>query len=686
MLLSLIAAALVGTSTAPVTNVVEALSAPSGWYQAKRPFSLVGHVVRMNDTTRNGTFWSCPHALSIYLPPHHPHISDNDLVRVTGHFGSVRGGYHRQIVDDVQTIRRGVRPEPARLTAAQAADVRLGHSYVRVQGVLVKARQDAVDPRFVYLVLRDPTGVLTGVVPASFWANANADRLLDAEIALEGIMNEAVGWRKGLAPTLLVSDHAPIDVVKAAPASIRDCPPLSKRSSIHRQKTSGVVLAAANGRLFIRPDADRTSVMEVRPCRGALPPPVDARVTVAGFARLDPFHTMLDEALVEPAPPRRGQGAAAPPRAIRTRDLVVRTSEGERIDTKLHGRLVSCQGMVRRMQDGPDDATFSLVDGEHRINVDLGGIPSGRRIPPEDGATVRATGLLLAEFENPDAYAALPAFRRFTLIPRSPDEIVVLKQPAWWTPARLLTVIVILVVVLIAFIIWNRSLRTLSERRGRELFRARFARAKSDLKVEERTRLAVELHDALSQTLTGVALQIETAKGLMGDDAGPVRRLLATAGQMLASCRGELQACIWDLRSRTFDEKDMTEAVTRTVDTHVGSARLSVRFNAPRRLLSETTTHAILRIVRECAVNAVRHGHATEIRIAGNFEDGVIRFSVTDNGCGFVPEQAPGPREGHFGLQGVRERLRAFGGTIDVNSKPGAGTRIKITMKPDEEP
>ena len=682
---NLIAAALVGTSMAPVTNVAEALDAPGKWYQAKRPFSLVGHIVRMNDSTRNGTFWSRPHAFSIYLPSHHPHLSDNDLVRVTGHFGSVRNGYHRQIVDDVQTIRRGVRPEPSRLTAAQAADVRLGHSYVRVQGVLVKARQDAVDPRFVYLILRDPTGILTGVVPASFWANRHADRLLDAEIALEGVMNESVGWRKGLAPSLLVSTNAPLDVIRAAPASIRDCPPLSERGVIHRQKTSGIILAATNGRMFIRPDSDRMSVMEVRPCRGTLPPQVNAHVTVAGFARLDPFHTMLDEARVEPVPPRRGQGTDTPPQVIRTKDLVVRTSGGDRINTQLHGRLVSCQGTVRRMQDGPDDATFSLVDGEHRINVDLGGIPSGRRILPEDGATVRVTGLLLAEFENPDAYAALPVFRRFTLIPRSPDEITVRKKPDWWTPPRLLSVIVVLVIALIAFIIWNRSLHTLSERRGRELFRARFASAQSELKVEERTRLAVELHDSLSQTLTGVALQIETASSLTDTLPDSVRRLLGTAKQMLASCRGELQSCIWDLRSRTFDEKDMTEAVTRTVDTHIGSARLSVRFNVPRSLLSEMTTHAILRIIRELAVNAVRHGHATEIRIAGNLDDGVIRFSVTDNGSGFGPDRAPGPRDGHFGLQGIRERLNEFAGTLEIESQPGKGTRAKVTMKPNED-
>lgn len=110
-----------------------------------------------------------------------------------------------------------------------------------------------------------------------------------------------------------------------------------------------------------------------------------------------------------------------------------------------------------------------------------------------------------------------------------------------------------------------------------------------------------------------------------------------------------------------------------------------VRFNVPRSRLTETTTHAILRIIRELAVNAVRHGAATEIRIAGNLDGGIIRFSVADNGTGFNLEDAPGPRDGHFGLQGVRERLNEFAGSLKIESQIGEGTRIRVTMKPRDD-
>ena len=85
-------------------------------------------------------------------------------------------------------------------------------------------------------------------------------------------------------------------------------------------------------------------------------------------------------------------------------------------------------------------------------------------------------------------------------------------------------------------------------------------------------------------------------------------------------------------------------------------------------------------ILRELATNAVRHGHATDIRVAGCIEQGKLLFSVRDNGCGFVPEDLPGPEQGHFGIQGIRERVAAFHGKISLDSAPGQGTRASLSI------
>ena len=92
----------------------------------------------------------------------------------------------------------------------------------------------------------------------------------------------------------------------------------------------------------------------------------------------------------------------------------------------------------------------------------------------------------------------------------------------------------------------------------------------------------------------------------------------------------------------------------------------------------------MLRIIRELVVNAIRHGGAKSIKVAGEYHDGTVSFSVRDNGFGFDPATAPGPLQGHFGLQGVRERLDKFNGNLMIDSRPGKGTRIFVTLDAEE--
>ena len=113
---------------------------------------------------------------------------------------------------------------------------------------------------------------------------------------------------------------------------------------------------------------------------------------------------------------------------------------------------------------------------------------------------------------------------------------------------------------------------------------------------------------------------------------------------------------------------------------------IQIRFNVPRSLFTDNTAHALMRIIRELAVSAVRHGHATVIKVAGAIEDGRLVFSVSDNGSGFDLATAPGVEDGHFGLQGIRERVAEFGGDIEIESALGKGTRVRIAIKQKELP
>ena len=228
----------------------------------------------------------------------------------------------------------------------------------------------------------------------------------------------------------------------------------------------------------------------------------------------------------------------------------------------------------------------------------------------------------------------------------------------------------------------------LAERRGRDLLEEQLGNVKSRLKVIERTRIAVELHDALAQSLTGASMEIETAKRRADGLPSEIGHHLDMAIRTLKSCRDELRNCLWDLRNQALEETNLDTAIGLTLMPHVNDTKLSVRFNVPRSRLSDDMTHALLRIIRELVINALRHGRASMVRIAGSMEEDRVLFSVTDNGCGFSPDTCPGVLQGHFGLQGIRERVEKYKGSMTVESVPGKGTKITIVLRapnPDEK-
>jgi signal transduction histidine kinase len=264
---------------------------------------------------------------------------------------------------------------------------------------------------------------------------------------------------------------------------------------------------------------------------------------------------------------------------------------------------------------------------------------------------------------------------------RTASDLVVVRNPPWWTIGRLTAAIAILVAGLFAIVLWNRYLNRLVNRRGHELMREKMKKESAQLKTGERTRLAVELHDSLSQSLEGVACQVAATRTIMKTSHDAAESCLDTAERMLDSCRLELKRCLFDLRGNALEAKDLSDAIRTTLVPICDGVDLDVRFDIRRSHFDDTTVHATLCIIRELVSNAIRHGRATTICVAGEYYDGTLAFSVSDNGCGFDPSATPGPSQGHFGLEGIRERAERLDGSVKVESETGKGTKINVKLK-----
>ena len=604
------------------------------------------------------------------VPLHHDGISTADLplfstIRVRGLISIDRNGERDFLTSDCKLLHTNPPETPLACTCADIRSGRIDYRLAKVRGVIAAVTSDEFDPQYLWASFRDSSGDVFMVCTTGEFRESGLRALVDADVEVTGLVTPISGLRHNLGRYLFLTDSSQIAVLAPAPDDPFRAAPLSTPNVAHRQQASGTVVGVAKTRFFIRTPASR--IIPVKPVAGTVLPKPGSAVSVVGFATLDPLWIQLSEAIVRTDTPPQGLPTATAA-DLPIESLFLNSRKQGRINTAVHGTFCTLRG-VSTLVDGD---RLLLSSGTYSVFVDLTVLQDDAGAIPPNGSTVEVRGFCVADFEQQPPVGAYPKFRHYTLHPSSAVDIRILSRPSWWTPLRLLYVIASLGVFLIVILIWNRVLHSVSERRGRELYEERIDHALAEQKVEERTRLAVELHDSVSQTLTGVALQL---------DGGEVE----TAKTMLASCRGELRRCLWDLRSRTFEEKDMTEAVTRTITPHLNGCAATVRFNVPRERLSESLTHAILRIIRELVVNAIRHGQANHVKIAGEMHENTVSFSVSDDGCGFDSNAAPGPELGHFGLLGIRERIEDFNGGLKIASAPNQGAKFTVTLTTTDE-
>ncbi|MEP6961126.1 MAG: two-component regulator propeller domain-containing protein, partial [Acidobacteriota bacterium] len=213
-------------------------------------------------------------------------------------------------------------------------------------------------------------------------------------------------------------------------------------------------------------------------------------------------------------------------------------------------------------------------------------------------------------------------------------------------------------------------------------FRVRQVRDRFQSVLDERARLAREVHDTLAQAFVGISTQLAVVDSYMPPEDSPGRNSLEIARRMAQHSLTEARRSVVDLRAAALDELDLGGAIK--VGAHQWVAGSGVEVNVEvvgdAASLPENVAHHVLRIAQEAVNNTVKHAHARAVQLTLRVEAKLLELRVTDDGCGFEPEGMLVSSEGNFGLMGMRERAERLRGDFNLRSSPGHGTELTVTV------
>ena len=462
----------------------------------------------------------------------------------------------------------------------------------------------------------------------------------------------------------------------------------------HRIVTSGVISYAVPGRFYYLQNG--RSGVRVASSESGLRP--GDHVEVAAFLDTSRILASLKEAKT------RVIGKNTPPLAESTQIGQIlhpeMRGEWEAVtvnESDFDGRLVSLIGYLRRV--------IIDTEREHRASVlvESEGEFFQAIIPLQDsaaeesarlwreGAKIALKGVCELQLQRTEKAGWL-SIEGFQLLLASPSDLQVLHSPSWWTSTRLAIAIAGLVVVLALALVWVIVLRRQVALRGARLASEIAARESAihefEATLRERRRLAGDLHDSLEQALTGLALQLEAAELFRTTNPNQGAHHLQLARKFLDRSREDVRRTVWDLRTEGIGGQDLTAilrdrtaSLVRGLDSVVHVSTEGASVGIPDLLAGN-----ILLAAQEAVTNAIKHSGGTQIDVTVSYHKEKIIISVKDNGVGFDVPRAPGQNEGHFGLQGMRERLKRHGGTVKIESQSGTGTQVMLTVPIHEFP
>ena len=205
-------------------------------------------------------------------------------------------------------------------------------------------------------------------------------------------------------------------------------------------------------------------------------------------------------------------------------------------------------------------------------------------------------------------------------------------------------------------------------------------RAEAASILEERNRMAREIHDTLAQAFTGILIQVDAATQVLTDDVEATQAHLDTIEELARTGLSEARRSVTALRPQLLEEGDLSSALERLVNQMRVATNTALIYSIQGTAYSLPTEveNNLLRIGQEAMTNAIKYANANEIRIELVYDDTQCRLQVKDDGQGSGVVGVS--MSGGFGLLGMSERAERIGAQLAIESQPGQGTEIIVTI------
>jgi two-component system NarL family sensor kinase len=199
--------------------------------------------------------------------------------------------------------------------------------------------------------------------------------------------------------------------------------------------------------------------------------------------------------------------------------------------------------------------------------------------------------------------------------------------------------------------------------------------------VEERNRLAREVHDTLAQELAGITLQLEAADALLDTAPERARARVRNALERTRASLAEARRSVLALRAGPLAHQELHEALAELAQRFQEDSGISVAQSLVA-IAPSNSAEALYRIAQEALANVRKHANARHVRLELRNDESQALLIIEDDGCGFDVEQQPqrAPSEGGFGLTSMRERAHLAGGSLLIHSAPSSGTRVEARV------